>query len=97
MAGKTCGPPKTQAVKGYTRGAPKRKRKQPTPTGPYWTCVNRTGRTCGVHHRKFTGALSHRKKLDKAARDYRARHGKRNRAGRWMTPVNDWHIEKRGT
>jgi hypothetical protein len=86
-----CAPPKSVRVKSHTRGAGKRKRRRrrkQTPAGAYWTCVQLgTGRTCGVHHRKMTGAVAHRQKLDRAARDYRARHG---------GGVKRWHVEKRG-
>lgn len=92
-----CGPPKTVRVKDYDRGsgAARRRRKAKAKAArkakvagtTYWTCVNNgTGRTCGSHHRKMTGAVAHRVKLDKAARAHRARYG---------GAANLWHIEKR--
>jgi hypothetical protein len=86
-----CAPPKSVRVKSYTRGAGKRKRRRrrkKTPAGGYWTCVELgSGRVCGVHHRKLTGAVAHRRKLDRAGRDYRARHG---------GALRRWYVEKRG-
>lgn len=91
-AGKRCGPPQTVRVKGYSylRGAPKKKRKRKAaPAVPHWVCVQQgTGRSCGSKHRKLTGALAHIKKLDKAARAYRARHGK-------GTPLRLWNATPR--
>lgn len=83
------GTDKTVRVRDYDRGAAKRKRKRPTkakPTTGYWECVNRSGRTCGTHHRTMPAPVAHRKRLDKLARATRARSG---------GTLNDWHVEKR--
>lgn len=88
MAGR-CSPPKTVRVKDYERNAPKRKRKRAAkaaPSSSYWTCVNRSGRTCGTHHATMPAAVAHRKRLDRLARAARARNG---------GTLNDWHVEKR--
>jgi hypothetical protein len=87
MAGR-CGPPKTVSVRDYDRRAPKRRRpsRAKPRTGGYWTCVNERGGTCGTRHGSLTAAVAHRKKLDRAARNARARTGGQR---------NEWRVEKR--
>lgn len=87
----TCSPPKSVKVRAYDRGsgATKRRRRakakavQAAKPIDYYECEDTKGNLCGTHHRTFSGAVAHRKRLDKAARAYRARHN---------TPLNDWIV-----
>lgn len=82
---RSCSPPKTQAVRSYDRAAPpkRRKRAPKKPEGTYWTCVNeRTGGTCGTHHKTGTASAGHAKRLNRTS--YRLGRGR------------PWHPQKRG-
>lgn len=81
----SCRPPKGVGVRSYTRGAPKRRRRRKSskPAGKYYECVSVSGRKCGVHHKTFTAAVAHRKRLDRIARANRARNGGR---------LDDWEV-----
>lgn len=80
----SCGAPKTQSVKGYTRAAPPKKYRRPKKAAAaYWTCVHSPqGYTCGVHHKSSTAAFRHEKKLN--LESYRRGRGR------------PWKYEKRG-
>jgi hypothetical protein len=63
MAGQRCSAPKSSAVKGYARTAPRKKHKPAS----WWECYHGS-MSCGVHHGSQSASDRHCRRLDKAER-----------------------------
>lgn len=67
-----CNSPRSVCVCGHSRkGGRKRRRKAKprVPKGRYYLCESAKGETCGVHHRSWTAAVRHAKRLRKKERN----------------------------
>lgn len=90
----SCSAPESVSVKGYERGAGRRRRK---PAGPksgtrYYVATSSTGRVCEHKHRTRSGARACANRHQRAAR---AAHARLPKKAAKRTRVVRWDVDER--